>query len=1211
MGKESITLTPSSHIRLRSSMWGASNAFSMYKCIDENGDIYESKTKHSNLIMKMVDELLVNSIDQSKNKRNKVDTINVIVNIKKNYIAVRNNGKPMKINKRKIFKYNVKTKKESGYDVRKLQDVCENRIDRKFVYEPEVNCLVPMSGTNFEKDKEDTSVKGGINGVGVKLVSHLSKKMLIDISNNGTRYRQRIINGALQIDDPIIEDTDKENYTQIAFFPKTQLHEEILDVIRYRINMSALYCSAKILLNKVESKITDPKEFLDKINFQVTNDMSDKRKKDITRYEFKVTSSNEKAFKWNIIIDLDEKRQDSEINCIVNGLVTNSGHHVDYLFKHIANHIKGKIKDKTIYVNQLKKICNICMHLESDFVDWSAQNKSKMIETEKMTKVLTKDMKGLKGLCIKNIAEHIMSLVYYDKKKKSKKIELSNEQYTFSISNKGKGLFLTEGLSASKFVETGLKRKGGVKSDVTFQHYGVFSLMGVILNTLKLEEQIEASKNIAANLKKRDKINNNKTLTALKQILKLEYDVVYTKENIKSLRYKSVIICTDQDLDGIGKIANLVLVYYYTYWPSLFDIGYIKIFETPIVKVFKNEKIIKYIYNISEVDSIDTKGVTLRYYKGLAAHETKVEIPLLFKGLKEHLNTFTITDIEKTKETFYKFHGSDSSGRKEILTSEVEYKKKETNDHTIDVIDQFYTNGKNYKLSRLYKQIPGILDGLTEGRRKIVFTIKNSPNKSLKKIYMLSTDVVVKTHYVHGPDSLNKTITTMAGDSAIGMNYPYLIPKGTVGNRKSGRGGSPRYVSVKGYHRFINAMFSKEDDPLLPYNYEEGTRIEPTFYIPIIPMGVLESMKFISEGWAHKSYARNYNKTIIFVKKLIHDKKDKYHKLCENIYNKLSKNGQFKDNDEYDELRKTLYDIFGKGHIPIDNTKYLSKIQSIESDSKNGFIRYVSQGIFKIKSKTSLHISEIPMGMTSISYIRSLNKEKLNISRINDCSSDAIDIQITFRTGTDLYEEKEILQRFKLVRKMGDNLVYYSDKNRVVDIGSNYYYGYMIVIMYWFHLRKQLYKKRIERTLSVLKIKLKYNQCILKYLQSNLPALHAKNKYTEDKFNNILDNDYKNIHRLNKGLYLKINSLFYNELPNIFNGNKLTYGYLLDLTDRKKTKSQMDNLALIISELKKQIKIYMEKVKHKFPGKEIWLNEIDTITKLVEDKRKVGKNYFE
>lgn len=58
-------------------------------------------------------------------------------------------------------------------------------------------------------------------------------------------------------------------------------------------------------------------------------------------------------------------------------------------------------------------------------------------------------------------------------------------------------------------------------------------------------------------------------------------------------------------------------------------------------------------------------------------------------------------------------------------------------------------------------------------------------------------------------------------------------------------------------NKITRTIFHPHDDPLLNYLSEDNQRIEPVFYIPIIPMCLVNGADGIGTGWMTK--VLNYN----------------------------------------------------------------------------------------------------------------------------------------------------------------------------------------------------------------------------------------------------------------------------------------------------------------------------------------------------------------
>ena len=131
-------------------------------------------------------------------------------------------------------------------------------------------------------------------------------------------------------------------------------------------------------------------------------------------------------------------------------------------------------------------------------------------------------------------------------------------------------LILTEGDSAKTMAISGLSAIP--KSNNLF---GVFPLKGKLLNVREARHK---------------KIINNDEFVNLKKIVGFETRKVYTEDNIGELRYGSILLMMDADVDG-SHIKGLFINLLHYYWPSLLKIdGFLKVFITPVVKAIKKGK---------------------------------------------------------------------------------------------------------------------------------------------------------------------------------------------------------------------------------------------------------------------------------------------------------------------------------------------------------------------------------------------------------------------------------------------------------------------------------------------------------------------------------------------------------------------------------------------------------------------------------------------
>lgn len=271
------------------------------------------------------------------------------------------------------------------------------------------------------------------------------------------------------------------------------------------------------------------------------------------------------------------------------------------------------------------------------------------------------------------------------------------------------------------------------------------------------------------------------------------------------------------------------------------------------------------------------------------------------------------------------------------------------------------------------RAIPSMIDGLKPVQRFIMYSaIKNAPTKTTKVTALAGP--VAEYGYHHGEQNAQGAAMLMAANWC--NNQPLLEGDGNFGNRLINEGAAARYVFAR-----VHPMFWKlyNDFDLCP-KHEDDEHIPPKFYLPKIPMVLINGIKGIATGFA----------TDI----LPYSVKD-VTKLC---------------------LKAAKGEDISKEKLVPTFPGFKGKVQPNERGGFDVIGTYERQG------STGLTITEIPFEFDRESYIKVLDdlEENQTIVRYDDmCDEHGFKFAITLKRNFN----GDIVKTFKLSRAVSENIV--------------------------------------------------------------------------------------------------------------------------------------------------------------------------------------------
>ena len=1033
---EHILLRPDTYIgtteKITEKMW----------VIDEkSGKMINKEITYVPGLYKIFDEILVNAVDNITRDL-RMDTIKV--NLTPKRITIYNNGKgiPIKIHNT----YNI--------------------------YVPELIFGHLLTSSNYNDNER--KITGGRNGFGAKLTNVFSKLFIVETADKKVKKKYKIeySDNMTKHKEAEIEQYEGEDFTRVTFepdfrkFKMTELDNDIISLLKKRVYDVAGTSPSRIKVY-LNDKLINIKDFSEYADLYIKDRYFDEDNKIL--YPKILANSTER---WEVIFSMTDGSFQQV--SFVNGICTSKGGtHVNYILDQILERIletiKKKAKDIKLNSNQIKQ--NIWVFLNCKIENPSFDSQTKETLTSKVSNfgseciIKEKYIKEiLKSNIVTNIIEYgkakakikLHKALTSTVKKSSRllgieKLEDANLAGTKDFEKCT--LILTEGDSAKCLAMAGIEVVGR-------DYYGCFPLRGKVLNVRGAKD---------AQIIKNEEIQN------VIKILGLKVGMDYSNE-LKGLRYGHLLIMTDQDYDG-SHIKGLIINFIHFFWPSLIKRkDFLQEFITPIVKATKEGQKSLTFFTMKEYsdwfNNNNHTGYKIKYYKGLGTSTSK-EAKEYFNEINKLRLNFKYINNEDDKSIELGFSKDETEGRKNWLlnfdpfntyldqsSGEIRYKNF-INEELI--FFSYYDN---------IRSIPSMMDGLKPSERKILFGCFKRNLRSEIKVAQLSGYVSEVSSYHHGEISLSQTITALAQDYVGSNNINLLLPLGQFGTRYNGIKGaaSPRYIFTN-LNPITRKIFMENDDNLLLYNVEEGLKIEPVWYAPIIPMVLVNGAEGIGTGWS--TSVPEYNPI----------------DLAQNLIRKIR-------GESMEKMVPWYKGFHGK---------------IMESMDNKGNTTFISSGVINIdEEKEIVEISELPVKEFTRDYKTFLEKNHIDNKEytgkkdfiIEDIKEYHIDNRISFvlKLSDESFNyikrlsNDDLIKIFKLTSNLPTtNMVLFDSKNKIKK-----YNNVEEIINEFYDVRLDYYKQRKNYLLAKVGFALEKNKNKKKFinmvLEGDLPFKGTKNK---------------------------------------------------------------------------------------------------------------------
>ena len=341
----------------------------------------------------------------------------------------------------------------------------------------------------------------------------------------------------------------------------------------------------------------------------------------------------------------------------------------------------------------------------------------------------------------------------------------------------------------------------------------------------------------------------------------------------------------------------------------------------------------------------------------------------------------------------------------------------------------------DYADSALYinfRSMPNVMDGLKQSGRKVVYVCKKKALKEPQKVSNLAGAVIDASQYLHGNTSLEGVIVTLAQDYCGANNIPLLEGVGSFGTRMFPQPSASRYIFAK-QQPYFNLLFNPADDVNMEKQYFEGSEIEPRFYVPALPLVLINGGTGIGVGFSSRILGRSVENMITVIRNTLQGKRN------------------------LDRYFHPQWKGFKGSVVKIGDNKW------------------EISGVMSRKGKSKVEVTELPVPYTWNDYMKTLRTLRdagviKKFSDNSDPSTDTFGFEITLDDSEAEKSDSEIMSDLKLVNTITECFTCIDRDNAIKEYSSarEIFEDYFNVRMEYLRKRIDSETERLSKEVSVL-----------------------------------------------------------------------------------------------------------------------------------------------
>lgn len=568
---------------------------------------------------KLFDEIISNSVDESKRPNTKLNTIKVEIDKTKGTISVFDNGGiPVEIHK-----------------------------DTK-MYVPQMIFGNLRSSSNYNDDEDRSWV--GVNGLGSKISNIFSTSFVVETADGKKKFEMEWNNNMKKHSKEKITSTSK-HFTRITYTPELsrfgmkEISDDDIKIMEKRVyeiagcnpKLTIFFQGKKIMINSFKDYCN---MYLDENNPLIYIENKD----------------------WQVGVALSTTGNFQHVSYVNSVYTYDGGNHLVHILDQITPYLREKITKKyktDILPGQIKN--HIFLFVNSTIIrpSFSSQTKEKLIsDVKNFGTSIELNEKFLSQIYKSEITNSITD--WLDKKKMADDSKAEREANKTIAKIKVEKLVDCRWAGTLKKSKTSLSITEGDSAAAGFRKFrdpntqALFPIRGKILNV---------------RVSSKDKVRANEELKGIMAAMGLQFGkspFIYrgTKLFQDNLRIHEIRIYSDQDSDGY-QISGLLLNIFAYYWPELIKEHRVARVDTPILIAKQGRKSEKF-YNKSDFDKWceknDQSKWDIEYFKGLGALDD-----CEYKEIVQNPNIYYYELDDCALDELETWFGKDTDKRKEKL----------------------------------------------------------------------------------------------------------------------------------------------------------------------------------------------------------------------------------------------------------------------------------------------------------------------------------------------------------------------------------------------------------------------------------------------------------------------------------------------------------------------------------------------------------------